>query len=541
MENRHYLFSFLVVAGALCSGGRALACTDRLDPLASPATGVSLLFSNGQGGGVGVATPRLLPGGRLAPPAVSPALKELKAGKFDQWGGDVVFTEDDGRGGKRVCRVETWKSRTLNAVVRDSLGGKPERLRDSDGRVAAIAYMPTPAQERHPVLVKLLPHYYMSSATAFYYDGSNNLIEVDRYMSPEANRLNPKYPLKIVARSVLYCFRYEDGRLVQSAGLPGPSVSKDPAFSCGQLKAGEHSLERYRYNANGTLRAMLNYYGEGDADASDSQRKPGGGGYGSIWLPERLPSGEQARAELHFNAKDELTNLSTTFLEFAAADAQPSYAARGDAGGSTLEYRFPGSPVPLSVIDEGFAAIGSYPRVRIFPHRSGMTVSEVFDAGSRKPRQRQWRSLDLNRQEMYGGNGKLTRVVQYGAAPQDAYEEDLKGYAESGVLKVTPTTTGYASYRVYDYDTAGKERLTFVCWQHDVPSNKPLRHFPWWTPDPTPKRSREEALVYGMKNVANRCGTPDGKMVVEGLAAIDSYMAKTYGYDVEKLSYGEAR
>jgi hypothetical protein len=44
-----------------------------------------------------------------------------------------------------------------------------------------------------------------------------------------------------------------------------------------------------------------------------------------------------------------------------------------------------------------------------------------------------------------------------------------------------------------------------------------------------------------MKNVANRCGTPDGKMVIQGLAQIDAYMAKHYGYDVEKLSYGVAQ
>ncbi|HBS63177.1 MAG TPA: hypothetical protein DEB32_10770, partial [Stenotrophomonas sp.] len=80
-------------------------------------------------------------------------------------------------------------------------------------------------------------------------------------------------------------------------------------------------------------------------------------------------------------------------------------------------------------------------------------------------------------------------------------------------------------------------------WQHDVPSNRPLHRFPWWTPDsaPTPTRGREAALIYGMKNVANRCGRPDGTMLIQGMGPINTYMATQFGYDVEQLVYDKGR
>jgi len=283
------------------------------------------------------------------------------------------------------------------------------------------------------------------------------------------------------------------------------------------------------------------YYQTASEDDDEFDKSTRGGGAGSVWLSRGDGSGQRAIVDVSFSPSKSLTGMATAHMELFPGDAQPLYDERSVDGGVKLEYQFPMQPVPLSVIGNQFSDLDRYSRIRIYPHQSGLKIFEIFDSNSTRPRQRQWRALDLNRQEMFDAKGKLTRLIHYGAVPSKAYEEELKRYAQIGVLKVTPTTTGYASYRVYDYDTAGKERLTFVCWQHDVPSNKPLRHFPWWTPDPTPKRSREETLIYGMKNVANRCGTPDGKMVVQGLAAIDSYMAKTYGYDVEKLSYGEAR
>ncbi|RYY12365.1 MAG: hypothetical protein EON55_12405 [Alphaproteobacteria bacterium] len=91
-------------------------------------------------------------------------------------------------------------------------------------------------------------------------------------------------------------------------------------------------------------------------------------------------------------------------------DAQPLYAERSTSGGAKLRYSFPDQAVPLSAMDNKFANLERYPRIKMYSHRSGMVIYEMFDAGARTPRQRQWRALDLSRQEFYSGNGKLTRV-----------------------------------------------------------------------------------------------------------------------------------
>lgn len=537
MKAGRSLSSFILIVSGFCIGNGASACTDRNDPLASPVSGVMLRFSDGQSSLVSILPPDVQPDGRLTLPGLSPPVADMPSGKFDRWGGEVAFIESDGRGGQRVCRVETWKSRTLDSVLRDRRGGQASRLVDDDGRTGIVEYRSTPRQERNPVLAKLLPHYYLSAAKAFYYDAAGNLSEIDRHMSMEINSLRNKYPLAVVAREVLYCFGYRAGKLSTAAGFDGPAVSQVPGFSCENVKQGEASFDEYKYNADGTVLSQLTFYrgrGNGAVEAPDATPR---GGEGTVWLSRGGERSQRARVVISLSPAKSLTDVSTKDMDLFQSDAQSLYEERSPDGGQQLKYRFPVQPVPLTVIDDQFTTIDRYDRLRSYRHRSGLQIAEFFNANSRTPRQRQWRSLDLNRQEMFDSSGRLTRVIHYGAAPRDAYKDDLRGYAERGVLRLTPTTSGYASYRVYDYDAKGRESLVFVCWQHDAPSNKPLRHFPWWTPEPGPKRSREEALVYGMKNVANRCGRPDGTMVIQGLAQIDAYMAKTYGYDVDKLSY----
>ncbi|KOQ67963.1 hypothetical protein ABW44_19665 [Stenotrophomonas maltophilia] len=126
-------------------------------------------------------------------------------------------------------------------------------------------------------------------------------------------------------------------------------------------------------------------------------------------------------------------------------------------------------------------------------------------------------------------------MILSGPVSGDAYTENLRAYAEKGVLKLTPLTNGYSSYRVYDYDAAGKESLSFVCWRYEVSTNKPYAHFPWWEPDPRPKRSREAELQYGRTQVGTRCGTPDGKMIVEGMGPVKKLMETKYGFGTTKL------
>ncbi|KAG1204987.1 hypothetical protein G6F35_011946 [Rhizopus arrhizus] len=94
------------------------------------------------------------------------------------------------------------------------------------------------------------------------------------------------------------------------------------------------------------------------------------------------------------------------------------------------------------------------------------------------------------------------------------------------------------SYRVYDYDAAGRETLSFVCWRYEVSTNKPYAHFPWWEPDPRPKRSREAELQYARTQGGTRCGTPDGKMSVEGMGQVKKLMETKYGFGTTKLGAG---
>ncbi|KAG1392533.1 hypothetical protein G6F59_014574 [Rhizopus arrhizus] len=204
--------------------------------------------------------------------------------------------------------------------------------------------------------------------------------------------------------------------------------------------------------------------------------------------------------------------------------------------GEVLRYTFPAEAVPLSAAGAQFSGIGGYTRVRSYQHRTGSEIYEIFAPRAKYPRERQWRTLDLNRQENYDAKGKLTRVILSGpVSDDDGYTENLRAYAEKGALKLTPLTNGYSSYRVYDYDAAGRETLSFVCWRYEVSTNKPYAHFPWWEPDPRPKRSREAELQYARTQVGTRCGTPDGKMSVEGMGPVKKLMETKYGFGTTKL------
>lgn len=512
-------------------------CNDRADPLVSPVAGVVLKFNDGTKGRVRLQGEQVEDDGRLRLPALVPSAAELPAGKFGPTQGQVVYLEPDGRSGQRICRVERWESRVYGPLVRAQADGRPGLRRDDDGKVRAVTYRAEPRQERNPVLAGLTPHYFMTRVDTFGYDSEGHLVEARYHETDGVNGVSNHSRRSVVADQLIFCARYDaKGRLAMVAGVD-EQLSSVRGLQCDQITPGDVAMTTYQYHPDGTLLARLRTGARTVAASGGAPAALAGLGQGNAWYADADRPGQRADVLFSFLPGTGLISLSTSDMRLVPADAQPVFQAHSSDGQARLRYDFPGKPVPLSAIDDRFVSVGGYARVRTYPHRSGLQISEVFNAGKRTPRQRQWRGLDLSRQEMFDSSGRLTRVIHYGAAPRDAYNDDLRAYAERGLLRLTPTTTGYASYRVYDYDAKGKESLAFVCWQHDGPSNTPLRHFPWWTPDPAPKRSKEEALIYGMKNVANRCGTPDGTMVVQGLAQIDAYMAKTYGYDMEKLSY----
>ncbi len=511
------------------------ACNDRTDPLLSPVSGVALKFNNGVDGRVKLLGEQVQDNGRLRLPALVPAAAALQAGTFGPLAGQVVYLEPDGKSGQRVCRLEQWESRVNGPLERPQPNGKPGLRRDDDGKVRAVAYRAEPRQERNPILAGLTPHYFMTRVDTFGYDSNGHLVEARFHETDGVNAASTRSRRPVIADQLVFCARYDaKGQLTMVAGVD-EQLSAVKGLQCDQIKAGDVAMTTYQYHPDGTLLASLRTAGP-KAAGTEGEATPALG-QGNAWYANAGHADARTDVLFSFIPGTGVISLSTADMRLVPADAQQLFQERSSEAQVKLRYDFPARPVPLSAIDARFVSVGNYARVRTYPHRSGLDISELFDADKRTPRQRQWRGLDLNRQEMFDSSGRLTRVIHYGAAPRDAYKDDLRGYAERGVLRLTPTTSGYASYRVYDYDAKGRESLAFVCWQHDAPSNKPLRHFPWWTPDPGPKRSREEALAYGMKNVANRCGRPDGTMVIQGLAQIDAYMAKTYGYDVDKLSY----
>ncbi|WP_262071637.1 hypothetical protein [Stenotrophomonas sp. Marseille-Q5258] len=529
------------------SAQAAANCSDRADLLVSPVAGVSLMFTGTTGQWVSLLGPQIYGEGDLRVPALRPAVVDLKEGKLGFTDGQVVYLEPDGKGGKRVCRTERWESRVyqpLNYAHRD---GTPDLRRDRDNKVRAVPYRRWAGQERNPILAKLTPYYYMARVDAYFYDQGGHLVEARVQETEDVNALRQRYPKELMIDRLTFCARYNaQGQLIWTTGGMFESLVNVPGAQCAGLQTGEVDSTSYRYYADGKLLSELRVSRGSDVSPRTSQRdasKQGEwSGGGTAWSNVHVPQRERSSVHFIFTNKKGITRLYAENMGLAAYDAQPPYKELLRDPNRKLRYDFP-QPVPLSVVDDHFATLDKYPRVRRYPHQSGLNVIEFFDGNSRTPRLRQWRSVELSRQETYNAEGKLVQVIYSGGRALKVYPEDLRRYAESGVLKVTPTRSGYASYRVYTYDASGKESLTFVCWQHDVPSNRPLHRFPWWTPDPapTPTRGREAALIYGMKNVANRCGRPDGTMLIQGMGPINTYMATQFGYDVEQLVYDKGR
>ncbi len=529
------------------SAQAAANCSDRADLLVSPVAGVSLMFTGTTGQWVSLLGPQTYDEGTVDVPALVPTVAELKRGMLGATEGQAVYLEPDGKGGQRICRVEHWESRVYRPKNYPQRDAPPVLRRDSDNKVRAVPYRRWAGQERNPILAKLTPYYYMARVDAYFYDQGGHLVEARVQETEDVNALRQRYPTELMIDRLTFCARYNaQGQLIWTTGEMSEVMAEVPGAQCEGLQTGRMETTSYSYQADGSLLARLfvpkkrdaaEPRGEGLALDPDEWW-----GQGTAWPSASVPQHERKLVYFGFTNKAGILGLYTENTGLAAYDAQPPYKELLRDPNRKLRYDFP-QPVPLSVVDDHFATLDKYPRVRRYPHQSGLTVIEFFDGNSRTPRLRQWRSVELSRQETYNAEGKLVQVIYSGGRALKVYPEDLRRYAESGVLKVTPTRSGYASYRVYTYDANGKESLTFVCWQHDVPSNRPLHRFPWWTPDPapTPTRGREAALIYGMKNVANRCGRPDGTMLIQGMGPINTYMATQFGYDVEQLVYDKGR
>jgi len=437
-----------------------------------------------------------------------PEVAELKNKPFDSEGGSVYYLEN-GANGQRICRAEEWKKREKKLIDAQP----PARL--------------------HPAVRHVYPYFELYKAYDLDYDASGKLTSIQQIDA--AGR-----------RVTTFCALYDKyGRVEVANESSGVSVSDDADFTCPQLrvKASESDAWYFTYRPDGSLATDL---------TKKATRKAGEDPYREdIGIGTEATDGAwYASGSIYIGAANQRTRIGSMFygsekrgisgiedysFVIAPADATALFAERSQDGQQKLVYRFPGERVPMEVATGLYEGITDYTRVREYRHRSHSRIFEIFSPGAKHPRERQWRTLDLNRQENYDAKGKLTRVILSGPVPADGYTENLRAYAEKGVLKLTPLTNGYSSYRVYDYDATGKETLSLVCWRYEVSTNKPYAHFPWWEPDPRPKRSREAELQYGRTQVGTRCGTPDGKMIVEGMGPVKKLMETKYGFGTTKL------
>ncbi|HDS1675232.1 hypothetical protein [Stenotrophomonas forensis] len=439
-----------------------------------------------------------------------PDLAKLNNVPFDSNGGSVYYLETTGQG-QRICRAEEWRRRESKLI-----GEAPPR-------------------SLHPAVKLLYPYFELHKAHELDYDTSGQLTSIQQ--TGTSGR-------KVTTFCALYD---ENGRVEVANEISGVSVSDDADFTCPQLrvKASKSNAWYFTYRPDGSLASDLTKKATRKAGEDPYREDIGigteatdGAWYasGSIYIGD---ANQRTRigSMFHGSEKGGISGIEDYSFVIAPADATALFAERSQDGQQKLVYRFPGERVPMEVATGLFEGITDYTRVREYRHRSHSRIFEIFSPGAKHPRERQWRTLDLNRQENYDAKGKLTRVILSGPVSGDAYTENLRAYADKGVLKLTPLTSGYSSYRVYDYDAAGRETLSFVCWRYEVSTNKPYAHFPWWEPDPRPKRSREAELQYGRTQVGTRCGTPDGKMSVEGMGPVKKLMETKYGFGTTKLGF----
>lgn len=441
---------------------------------------------------------------------LGPDLAELKNEPFNSEGGSIYYLENGSRG-QRICRAEEWRRRESKLISE----APPEGL--------------------HPAVRRVYPFFELYKRYDLDYDASGQLTSIQQ-VDAAGHRVTT------------FCALYDDrGRVKVASETSGLVVSEDPDFLCPQLdeKSPKSVTWYFTYGPDGSLASSMSR--EPTREASEQNRWEDAGvitkATDGAWFVNGdvkviKSDNERAVGVTAFFAGSEKKGLKG-IRDFSFAivpdDVTALFAERSQDGQQEMFYRFPGERVPIDLATGLFEGITDYTRVREYRHRSHSRIFEVFSPGAKHPRERQWRTLDLNRQENYDANGKLTRVILSGPVPADGYTENLRAYAEKGVLKLTPLTNGYSSYRVYDYDATGKETLSFVCWRYEVSTNKPYAHFPWWEPDPRPKRSREAELQYGRTQVGTRCGTPDGKMIVEGMGPVKKLMETKYGFGTTKL------
>lgn len=373
--------------------------------------------------------------------------------KLSIHGGYIYYYEPDGKGGRRLCRLEEWANRTVVASKLDTEKSDEyktvPRTKYNRATVNRDPYVagppPQPGQTHNPILAEIAKTYVPIAATRFRYDTAGHLVERASFSDDNAMaavhleeekvtrpdwRLNrwPGY-----SNDPQSCRLYHpDGKLWRYVHGLAQGVT-----DCFNARAETADYFEYRYDANGKLvRSIQNLA------APNKEHK-----WFQIW--RMVVNGYQVEAEA--DDKDGVRYIAGSIDLVAPKDNNPLNAKGG-------VYFFPNHDAPISLLDD-FSKIYNYYRVR--ERGTGIArMVEAFPAGSSQLAARVWLNTYNNtllRQEQYK-DGKLVRAINTDRAydpTQDYYEEHLEKYA------IKPKNL---VQRVYEYDAQGKEKLVAISW-----------------------------------------------------------------------------
>lgn len=376
---------------------------------------------------------------KIWPNAIDPVKADRK--KLSSIGGVVYFYEPDGKGGRRVCRAERWKSRHIEIAPN---GGYEVRTRK-----VKVNAPNSPNQSRNPVLAALSKDFFFVGYTNLQYDAQGRI--------PKLGRVCFYY----TADGQVNWVAYETAKGLCIRSKPDPK---------------KESFIEVLFDANGkgygaVLTRPNKWSSDDDRTSQKESVKNDPNGWFQVWKfsyggGNVLGYGNDRVGLADFETTGSLGEKDDTV--YNALGNAKRWGGTKSSGITERHYEFPNS-VSTDFLRHP-ETLYQYDRIRVTD--LGMSLFERFAAGSNKLTARIWRSPNYKvaRQETFNADGKLMRAVA--ADYLDGYvgtpfaQENLAQYKSQ--IKV-PFDNIYL--RVYDYDAKGKESLVGIGWT-DYPREK---------------------------------------------------------------------
>ena len=368
-------------------------------------------------------------------------------------GGAVYFYEPDGKGGRRLCRMERWLSRSME-ITRDM---------KVIPRTPQVTVAASPNQTRNPALAALSKDYFFVGYSNLRYNAQGRLPHIGpvcfyytpdgqvswlAYESPKGECLGKKPDPR--QESFIEVLFDDKGKGI------GSVLSRPQKW---HLKDDPTTTQEYASSdPKGWLQTWVFRHGGGEVSAMADDRV-------GVRALEVRGSLDVAAGTL--GAKDD-----TPYNEFRLGEESPFAMGREQ---SYRRYEFP-KPVPTALLRNP-ETLYQYERVRLTGRVA--VVLERFAAGSNKLVARAWRLSGSNstaREEKFNAEGKLVRAVAVdfllnSNPKRPPWAEDFAQYKS----QITATAFENVYLRVYDYDASGKESLVGIGWTN-FPREKFFEH-----------------------------------------------------------------